>query len=606
MPRALLVALIALSLVGCATGVLEEVPGTDRRGPMDPETPGVVDDPTGLRLDTSPTDSYGRVETPTMSVVGSVESTAGVDRVEVEGTETSTGPGGGFTHAVDAPMGLSLAEVRAWDVDGNLAQGHRSLLRADYLPEGLLDPDAARLTVTPELLLGLAGGDVSGLDVSALVPAGTEFATGPCTLTVDSVRHASPEMGLSMNDAGQIVASVTVRDVAVAFHGECDVDIPVLGGLRASALPGSELNETTVVVSVVLEPNAVAPGTCLDGFRAVSTSVSIPALDLDLRVTASGIPREVCLPPLGFPCVSTDRLLGEAVGELAEGYVADLLEDQLADAVGGAVDDLLADFGGLEEETMLDFFDTPITVGICLTGLEPIDGQLVATVGARVTSGALGGRAPGAPFLATTPMGAAPGTLYLDPNLVGQLLFSAYQGGALEMEDLTADSSTPITAGLISIFAPGLTDLPGVDATTPLKVDLSSELAPIAWAPESGMADLALGLGQLRITLGTADRPLIVVGAHVELGLALEPATGGIATVLLPEESVAEVWVESAAVPLTERQMEGLQDAVRSVLLEQLPTMLEGTVIELPDIGVPLTPGDVRRAEGGFLELPLL
>ncbi len=605
MSRVLLVA-AAVSLLGCATGTLEEVPGTDRRDPTDPDAPTVVDDPSGLRLDTSPTEPYGRVETPAMSVVGSVESSAGVDRVEVGGVEAPTGPGGGFTHPVEPPVGLSLAEVRAWDVEGNVAQGHRSMLRADYLPEGQLDPDAARLTVTPELLLGLAGGDVSGLDVSSLVPPGTEFATGPCALTVDSVRHSSPELALSMNDAGQIVASVTVRDVAVGFHGECSVDIPVLGGLRASALPGSELDETTVVVTVVLEPNEVAPGSCLDGFRAAATSVSIPSLDLDLRVTASGIPAEVCLPPFGVPCVSTDRLLGEAVGELAEGYVADLLEDQLTDAVGGAVDDLLSDFGGLEEETMLDFFDTPITVGICLTGLEPMDGQLVATVGARASSGAIGGRAPGAPFLETIPMGSAPGTLYLDPNLVGQLLFSAYQGGALEMEDLTADSSTPITAGLLSIFAPGLTDLPGVDASTPLKVDLSAELAPIAWAPETGAADLALGLGQLRLTLGTPDGALIVVGAHVELGLALEPATGGIAPVVLADESVAEVWVESAAVPLTERQMEGLEEAVRSVLLEQLPGMLEGTVIELPDIGVPLTPGDVRRTEGGFLEMPLL
>lgn len=358
------------------------------------------------------------------------------------------------------------------------------------------------------------------------------------------------------------------------------------------------------MVTVVLEPTP--PGTCLDGFRSAGSSVSIASLDLDLRVTASGIPSEVCLPPFGFPCVSTAGLLGEAVGELAEGYVADLLEDELDGAVSGAVDDLLSDFGGLEEETMLDFFDTPITVGICLTGLEPVDGQLVPTVGARASSGALGARAPGAPYLDTTAMGAAPGTLYLDPNLVGQLLFSAYQGGALEMEDLTADSSTPITAGLIPVFAPGLTDLPGVDGATPLKVDLSAELAPIAWTPDSGAADLVLGLGQLRLTLGTAAGPLIVVGAHVELGLTLEPATGGIAPVVLVDESVAEVWVESAAVPLTERQMDGLEEAVRSVLLEQLPPMLEGTVIELPDIGVPLTPGDVRRSAGGFLELPLL
>ncbi len=380
----------------------------------------------------------------------------------------------------------------------------------------------------------------------------------------------------------------------------------------ATILPGSQLNETTVTITVTLAATPVPEGECLAGFTATDVAVGIPDLDLDLRITTPSIPSEVCLPPFGFPCISTARAVGEVAGELAEGLVAGLLEDQLEPIVRDEVGGLLAGFGGLEEETMLDFFDTPITLGICLTGLEAVDGQLMAFVGATATSGALGGAAPGAPMLPTVQEGATANTLYLDPGLVGQLIFSAYQGGGLELDDITAGDAT-FSARLLGALVSGVRDVPGIDLDAPLRIDASAQLAPIVTAAPAGLAetdpragaDLEIGLGELELSISAGGIPLFTFGTHVEVDVALEPTATGVRAVVIPETSTAAVWIIESHVELSSRERASLPSTIQTLLLAQLPELLAGTEIALPDIGAPLVPADVFPTPGGYLEIPL-
>lgn len=619
------VVLVLVGAVGCSAGVIESYgpggrsPGPGGPGGPGPEIPGGPG-PEGpgysLSIDTSTTNPYGTYDASTLPVTGTAMGSLGPVRVERDAESTPmalpTSAAGAFTTSAAMEPGLNYIELRALDSEDHRVDGNRSLLRANYLPEGDMNSLAAAIAVSPALLGAIAGGgDIASLDASAFITPGTPLPAGPCNLVVDDVAHSPPELSISINAAGELVATVTIRDLTVGIHGTCNVDIPVLGGLSATILPGSQLNETTVTITVTLAATPVPEGECLAGFTATGVAVAIPEIDLDLSITTPSIPSEVCITSFG-PCFSTARLVGEAAGELAEGLVAGLLEDQLEPIVRDEVGGLLSGFGGLEEETMLDFFDTPITLGICLTGLESVDGQLMAFVGATATSGAMGGAAPGAPLLPTVQEGASANTLYLDPGLVGQLIFSAYQGGGLELEDITAGSST-FSARILAALASGVRDVPGIDLDAPLRIDVSAQLAPIVTAAPAGLpetdpaaaADLEIGLGELELSISAGGVPLFVFGTHVEVDVALEPTATGVAAVVLPDTSTAEVWIIDSNVELSSRERASLPSTIRTLLLAQLPELLAGTEIALPDIGTPLIPADVFPTPGGYLEIPL-
>lgn len=611
--------LVLLGLFGCV-GTASSVVETDRFGEDPPgEDPPVVPmDPLGpggysLVLDTSSTDPYGRLESTDLPITGEARASLGLDRVEAGDPPTTvpTAADGSFTATAVVEPGLNLVELRAHDIEGHSVSGHRSLLRSAYVPEGERNRGAAVIALNDEILSGLAGsvGDLLGgdIDLASELPPGSELINDDmCQLYVNRVSHGELQISASVLEDGRLDLTVILPDVAVGFQGQCNAI-----GQTVTVRPNSEADQITVEVHVPLRALPPAPGECVTRFEADDVTVELTSFDLDLRLSGgSGLIGTII------------GLGGEIIGELVEGSIADKMEGQLQPMVNDLIGPFLdMDINILDVTEEMAFFDVPMEVALCLTGLEPVDGVLMATVGASVTGPGGGPTAPGAPHLPPTAPAAAPGTLYLDPGLVGQLLHGAWGGGALQIDDLTADADESASAflnvGALAILARELRTLytPGTfDDATPLEIDIDAELAPISWAaapPVEGSElevdpDVFIGLGELKLTIRAGGETLFVFGTHIEMGLSLEGGEGEVVPVYVSEASTTHVWLlESPRVELGPASVRGLEGALKGIVGSQISGLLDGLAITLPDLGVPLSVSEVVADGSGYLSFTL-
>lgn len=599
--------LCSLALCTGCMGVLSE---TGEGVAPDPTT-----DPTttpegewALSIDTSPSDSYIDSTVDTATIRGVVTASEGVRHVEVGPADAASrvpaDSGGSFETPMSVGPGYSLVEVRATDRADHVVDGHVSLLRADYVPQWELLGDSAVIAADESMLSALgdgAAGALGGLDLSAFVtPGSTLMDNEQCRLFVDGVSHGTPTLTLTPTDDGRLRATATVADIAVGFYGVCNALGNTIGVDR-----GSEADETTVQLSMIIEPIPPAPGECVSGFTSSDVSLRITEFDLDLRLSGCGL---LCL-------------AGELVGEIAEGAVKGMIEDQFMEMVGGLVDPLLADLEVLNETTTLDFLDTPVEVGLCLTGLEPSpEGQLMARIGTRARSMGpeLGPSGPGAPVLATGAGVSRPGTMLLDPGLISQILYAVWNGGALAIPDVSALSegeeglgfTVDTLASLVRELRPFIED-GRITRGAPLVIGVDANMAPLARAatPEeaAGGVDMFIEIGDLRLSIGTGSMTLFEIATHVQLALSLEPTPeGALAPVLVEDQSTSVTWLVDTAVPmLSNRSAASLVDLVDGLIISQLSPLLSGTAIELPDLGVPLTVGNIEPLTDGYLEVEL-
>jgi len=585
-----------------ATGCVGHLEERTARGR---EAPGPAPGEWTMSIDTSASDRYLPPEMGTAAVRGVVTASEGVQSVLVgpDAARTPADSGGSFQTTSDVGAGYSLIEVQATDRAGHVVDGHRSVLRAGYTPEGELLGDSVVIAASGPLLDGLASGAsglLGGLDLSAFITPGTALMEdGPCRLYVDDVSHGFATLSLSPTDDGRLRATATVPDIAVGFSGQCNAL-----GQAIDVDRGSEADETTVELSMILEAIEPPPGACVGGFTSSDVNVSITSFDLDLRLSGCGL---LCL-------------AGELVGEIAEGLVRGMLEDRFNGMVGGLVDPLLRDLTVLDETRTLDFLDTPVDVGLCLTGLEPSpEGQLMANIGTRVSGpGGIGIPSPGAPSLPSTLPPSRPGTMSLDPALVSQILYSVWNGGAFAIPDVGALSeegeglgfSIDALSGLVPELRPFIQD-GRVTRGAPLAIGIDAQMAPLVRAatPEeaAGGADMFIELGDLRLSLGASGMTLFEIATHVRLAVSLEPtADGALTPVLIEDLSSTTTWLIDSAVPmLPARSATALTDLVDGLIVVQLSPLLAGAAIELPDLGVPLMVGDVSPTEGGYLEVEL-
>lgn len=605
--------LLLVGLCGCV-GTASPVVEGDRYDDPPVEDPPVMDPPGpggySLVLDTSSTDPYGRLESTDLPIRGHARASLGLDRVEAGNPPMTvpTSADGSFTATAVLEPGLNIVELRAHDLEAHTVSGHRSLLRSAYVPAGERNTGAAVIALDDEILAGLAGsvGDLLGgdIDLAAELPPGSELINDDmCQLTVNRVSHGELSIAASVLEDGRLDLIVILPNVAVGFQGQCSAV-----GQTVTVRPESEADEITVEVHVPLQALPPAPGECVTRFDADPADVRITSFDLDLRLSGgSGL--------LG----TIIGLGGELIGEIVEGSIADEMEGQLEPMVNELIEPFLdMDINILDVTEEMAFFDVPMEVALCLTGLEPVDGVLMATVGASVTGPGGGPSAPGAPHLPPTAPAASAGTLYLDPGLVGQLLHGAWGGGALQMDDLTeGESSAFLQVGALAILAREVRTLyePGVfDDDTPLEIDIDVELAPISWAAEPPVEgselevdpDVFIGLGQVRLTIRAGGEVLFVFGTHIEMGLALEGGDGEVVPVYVSEASTTHVWLlESPRVELGPASVRGLEGALEGIVGSQLSGLLDGLAITLPDLGVPLSVADVRADPSGYLQFTL-
>lgn len=599
--RALPLLLTSFALVaGCANGRFrsrEIEPGEG--DPTRPSMPGPMADPDEwlISVDSSGSDRYLERSEATASIRGRVEANLGADRAEVDGTDLTLDASDGFSTTAPVPEGLSVVEIHGFDVMDNEARGDRALLRADYLPEGERDVDAIQIAVNDALLSGLAAGALGGagldsLSLGSFLTPGTAIVSGdPCTIYVDQITNGTPRIALGTTADGRLRATATVPDITVNIHGQCSAL-----GYDVGIREGSQVDETDVTVTMILEPIFPAPGECASGLRASEPQVAITRFDIDLRLSGSFLL----------------SVAGELVGELAEGFVRDMLEEQVQEMIGPEIGPALEDVSLLNTTTTMDFLSTPVEISLCMTGLETREGVLVATLGTIAEGPGGETDAPGAPRLPVTSGTLTSGTLAIDPALVGQILFSAWRGGALHLDSLGTGGAT-LTIDLLGGVVPALRPLIGdtIPRGAPLELGIDAAMAPLARGPTpmeaAAGAQFMMEIGDLRLTLGAAGRPLFVLSSTVRLGLSLEPnAEGALVPTLVPAATSASTHVVETTVPaVTMRMADSLSSLVNGMVPTQIGPLLEGAAISLPDIGTPITITSVTADPGGTLHVAI-
>ncbi|MGE0790484.1 MAG: hypothetical protein AB7S26_32705 [Sandaracinaceae bacterium] len=588
---------LALGIAGCMGSL-----GPDGETMLEP-TPDP--DTWALDVESEGSDRYLMLDQANAMIRGTTTATSQPVDVQVgmdPGAMSSVSPSGGaFGASVSVDPGLSLAYVTATDGDGRHRDAHRSILRASYVPEG--DPlmDAAALTVDETMLGTLsaaAAGSVSSLDLTSFFMPGSELLNAMgCVIYAGSMSHSPPTLDLAITDAGELRAIARVSDIRVSFYGQCN-----LLGQSITIRDNSEVDETTAELSMTLNPiPPAAPGECVSGFTSSDVGFELTSFDIDLRLSGCGL---LCL-------------AGELVGEIAEGMIKSKLEEQIRDQLDGVIDPQLAMLNLFGEPSQIEFLGTPVEIGLCLTGLGPEMGQLTARLGTRVTGpGGNPHESPGAPALPATADLSTPGAIYLDPALVGQIVYSVWNGGALTIDDISAIApdapAFPVSAIGTSPEVRRYLNERNVPAGENLRIAVDAVMPPLVRAatPEEAAsgADLFIEIGDLRLVLGSATAGnLFTISTHARLALALEATpTGALAPMVLPDQSTFVSWLSDTEVPeLTNRSIDSLLDMVSPLLREQVPNLLSGAEIQLPDLGGPILVADITPTPSGTLEVIL-
>jgi hypothetical protein len=279
---------------------------------------------------------------------------------------------------------------------------------------------------------------------------------------------------------------------------------------------------------------------------------------------------------------------------------------------------LVSDVGALDLGTSVDFLGVPVEVGMCLMGFVDAGGRTLARIGTSATGPGSAAAVPGAPVMPSTLPVAGSDALYIDPGLVSQLLFAAWKGGALSIEDVAsgADAGLPLTVDALALLSPPIQQLVREGAlvgSTPLTVDVDATTAPLVRAPTdaeratSPELDALIEVGNLQLTIRAGTSDLFTLATHLRLGLALVPdAAGALVPTVVPAETRSSTWLVDSSLP---RLPPGAGDAVAAVvdglLADQLAPLLAGEAIDLSGLGLPLSIADVVPTAGGYLELRL-
>ncbi len=537
--------------------------GRPGRTPDDPDAPAAYT----LAVDTSPTGSFAPAHATTWSVSGRVTASEGLGPLTVAGGAVPVGAGGSFTREVSIGPGLNLVEIEARDMaaPAHSRQAHRAVLAADYLPEGHINPAAAALTLTNEILAPMAeplSGRVAALDIAGEIMARPTLTDDTCTTYPDSARHGTASLAIVVSDTGELWLELTIPNLEIRFHGNCSTF------LFSTDIRGS------MTTDVVLRARLSAPpgDVCVTGFEHEPPVVDLVGFDMDVS-GGSGL---------------LDGLLVSLMGEMREGDTADSLAEELATQADALLGSELTGVTVFDSTETMSLFDTPVDVHLCLTGLVTEGGTLRATVGATAAGpgGAL--EAPGAPIVAGELPPATPGKLWLDGNLIAQLLFSAWRSGAL-----ASDGVETIDVGTLGLVVPSLRGR--YPAGTMADISIDGRLPPLVTAAPAEEGDLVLSIGELHLSISVAGELLFRIGTNLRMTLELVPEGGALRPEVADVQS--DIWVVEE--PLMDADDEALAAAVGLQIGSAASSLLGETAIALPDIGGAMVPVDVVTTPGG-------
>ncbi len=545
-------------------------PGAGGAGSAPP--PGEA--PYTLTVDTSGLDRFVPAATATRTVAGEVTASLGAAAVKVGDADATLMPDGTFSRSVPVPAGLSMVPIVATDRAGHARSAHRSLLRARFLPEGQVNPGAARLQLTETILQQIAAplrADVQAINVAREIMARPVLSdSNGCVTYPRYAQHQPAELDLGIAPDGTLWVTIDIPSLLIQFDGECQ------------AVLSSAPIEGQIVTNLHVETTLGAGGsgtTCVTGLRHSSPDVSLPGFNVDIRGT-------------GF----LTGFLVTLMASFREGQVHDEFLQQFTTQADTLLGQKLASvslFGGAQR---MDLLGQNVSLDLCLVALGRASGALEATVGAKVTAG--GTRpAPGAPQLDAAVPRAVPGALLLDTNLVAQALFSAWRAGGLAKAN-----QQQVPLDLLAALVPALGGRWPDD--TMVDVDIDGELPPVVRAAPVATTPPAMGrpapamiveLGDLRIRLHVGDTTLYELGARISLTLGLEPDMGALKPTVL--SSTAEVHLLGE--PVADADDAALEAVVQSRLGDSAAALLGGARLALPSLGGALRPGAVTPDAGG-------
>ena len=407
--------------------------------------------------------------------------TGALHAVTVAGDEVSLADDGSFSHTVVPRPGVNLLGLRLEDDEGGRAVDVRSFFSGDHAPPGTVLSGAAFAFLRDDYLDDDGEDDelddvarvleVLLTDPSFLAALDMPFESEALTLTPTGATIEDADVDLLPRE-GVLFVSIALTRPVLHFHAE--------------GAPGNE---------------------SLTGDGRVAADEARFSVDLALRLEG-GVPTADALSAhaelTGFT-IETDMLedwMAEipAVAGLVKGFVEKMIEEQVVDSVAALLTDLLAamafDFS-FGEERPVDFH----------LGLEELR---VDWDGIHLVFGAAASSAPGAGVhrsdvvgsLRTVSMrpppdfGQAPVAFAVDDDLLNQIAFAFWHGGALS--DMTMDA-----AQLAELGAP---DLP--DVFFPFARLWVDALLPLALTPRGpGEHDFPfdLTLGDLHAVLETED-----------------------------------------------------------------------------------------------------
>jgi hypothetical protein len=504
-------------------------------------------------------------------VRGRVTASEGIGRLEIGGMRAMTTPDGMFAGAVPVMPGMNLVTIDAYDTaeEPHHRKGHRTLLVADLLPEGELNPAAAAVSVSDGMLAGMVAplaAEVAGLDIAGEIMARRTLSDDDsCTTYPDSARHGMPTLALARSPAGELVLQITIPSLHINFHGTCNVLF------NTTNITGTM--DTTIVISSVLSAPAAVDG-CVTSFDHAPPSVDLRDFDMNV-MGGSGL---------------FGSLLVSLGAEMREGDSADMMKAQIAAQAEPMIAERLMGLEVFGEPQMLTMFDTPISLDLCLTALGPEAGDLRARVGAAVT-GPGTEMARGAPQVPGEIPAGMPGALTLDANLVAQLVYAAWRAGGIDTEN-----AQMIGLDLLALLAPGLEGR--YPRGTMATVSLDATMPPLVRAApivEGAPGDLILEIGDLYLEIRAEGDLLFRIGTVLKLTLELVPEMGALRPMVAAVEAEAFLLAE----PVAEIDDAALETVVQGQIGDQAAALLGGATLMLPSFGGPLVARDVVPDPGG-------
>lgn len=540
-----------------------EVTGTDI---MDVET--VVIDSSGPSLEVYTPERGTWTSESMVTVTGYAEdSVSGLASVLINGEMVDELIEGDFYHEKDLQFGINILETTASDTHidaeglANQSTDVRSVLQSEMYwdPALALDDGLTFRMWEGEGGLGqleLLAADLMGsVDFDSLTTGALYEETFCYTILwweicqdvvmyVDDISYGDVSMDIDAKASGTLDARMTISDLVVNFRAEGD--FPSTGIVTASALN----------VDLSFVPSVTEEGE----FVVVDPVIDVP-------------------PAEGFS-VDIDGSLGD-VASLVGIDVEELVEDELASAIQGAVEDavpsLLGDsLSALSFDQDFEIADNTYTLAARLQAAEVDENGITFRMSTQMNVeeergvGALSGPEffPYFGYSAPVPADEGSGTdMSLSTDMFNQLMFALWRGGMLDQElteeDLGLDMAT------IGLLLPGLEDLTMI--TTPL---LPPVLIPRMDWEDGHEYDLQLGGMLVQIHDGPVTEDSLAMELYMSAVTPMAFATDEAGTAIEMELSDPEVYVDASYIDssfdIDDAAVESLFVGLMSVYLPEL------------------------------------